>query len=162
MGAEIIEVAGFQDNLVHEYPTKIEDTSTVVVRLSNGAHGIVDNYFDLPDAAAQNTLELHGTKGSIVGRGTIGQDPTGSMYSILQAHETSYDANQVRNTEVQRQDYNLEAAGLYGQMISNFSQCIMEDRQPPIGLADGRHSVAVTLAVYKAVRERRVVSVDEV
>ena len=161
-GAEIVEVVGFQDLLVQEYPTKIEDTSTVLVRFNNGAHGIVDNYFNLPDAAAQNTLELHGTKGSILGRGTIGQDPTGAMCSILQSQETGYDPNQVRNINVEHQDYHLEAAGMYGQMISIFSQCILEDRQPPIGLADGRHGVAVTLAVYKAVNERRIVRVTEV
>jgi predicted dehydrogenase len=162
MGAEIVEVQGFQDTLVQKYPTKIEDTSTLLVRLSNGAHGIVDNYFNLPDAAAQNTLELHGTKGSILGRGTIGQDPTGFMSSILQSDETSYDPNQIRNIDVERQEYHLEATGLYGQMISAFSQCILENRQPPIGLADGRRNVAVTLAAYKAVSERRVVRVDEV
>jgi predicted dehydrogenase len=162
IGAEIVEVTGFQDTLVQQYRTKIEDTSTMLVRLGNGAHGIVDNYFNLPDAAAQNTLELHGTKGTILGRGTIGQDPTGTMHSILQSQETGYDANQVRNVEVQRQDYHLEAAGLYGQMITTLSDCIMDDRQPPIGLADGRRSVAVTLAAYKAVRERRTVRIDEV
>jgi predicted dehydrogenase len=161
-GAKIVEVAGFQDLLVQQYRTRIEDASTLVVRFDNGAHGVVDNYFNLPDAAAQNSLELHGTRGSILGHGTIGQDPTGSMFSILQPEETGYNANQVRNVEVQREDYHLEGIGLYGQMISNFSECILENREPPIGLADGRHSVAVTLAAYKAVQERRVVSLDEV
>lgn len=162
LGAKIVEITGFQDLLVQKYPTRIEDTSTILVRFSNGVHGIVDNYFNLPDAAAQNVLELHGTKGSILARGTIGQDPTGSMFSILQPQETGYHANQIRNIEVERQEYHLEGIGLYGQMISNFSQCILQDEEPPIGLADGRHNVAVTLAAYKAVRERRVVCVQEV
>ena len=85
MDSDIVEVTGFQDLLVHKYPTRIEDTSTIVVRFRNGAHGIIDNYFNIPDAAAQNALELFGTKGSIIARGTIGQDPTGQMFSILQA-----------------------------------------------------------------------------
>ena len=108
MDSDIVEVTGFQDLLVHKYPTKIEDTSTIVVRFRNGAHGIIDNYFNMPDAAAQNALELFGTKGSIIARGTIGQDPTGQMFSILQAQETGYDANQVRNVEANRQEYHLE------------------------------------------------------
>jgi predicted dehydrogenase len=122
----------------------------------------VDNYFNLPDAAAQNALELHGTKGSIIAQGTIGQDPTGKMFSIIQPQETGYDANQVRNVEVEREEYNLKGIGLYGQMIAAFSDCILEDKEPPITLEDGRHSVKVVEATYRAVRERRVVKLDEI
>jgi predicted dehydrogenase len=161
MGAKIVEVTGFQDLLTHKYPTRIEDTSTIIARFSNGAHGIIDNYFNLPDAAAQNSLELHGTKGSIIGQGTIGQDPTGKMFSILQPEETAYSANQVRNVEVQREEYHFEGIGLYGQMIDTFSRCVQENTEPPVTLEDGRHSVEVVDAIYKAVRERRIVKVGE-
>ena len=160
-GGAIIEVAAFQDLLTHAYPTRIEDTSTVLLRFSNGAHGIVDNYFNVPDAAAQDALELYGTKGAIIARGTIGQDPTGNMFSILETQETGYQADQLRNVEVARQEYRLDGIGLYGQMIEALSQCIMEDTEPAIGIKDGRHSVAVTLAAYKAACERRVVRVEE-
>lgn len=162
MGAKIAEVAGFQDLLTHDYPTKIEDASTIILRFSNGAHGIVDNHFNLPDAAAQNTLELHGTKGSIIGQGTIGQDPTGKMFSILQPEETSYDANQVRNVAVKREEYNLEGTGLYGQMIGIFSRCVLEDKNPPVALEDGKHSATVVEAIYRSVKEKRVVRVEEI
>jgi predicted dehydrogenase len=161
MGAKIVEVAGFQDLMTHRYPTRIEDASTIILRLSNGAHGIVDNYFNLPDAAAQNSLELHGTKGSIVGQGTIGQDPTGKMFSILQPREIGYSANQVRNVEVKREEYHMTGIGLYGQMITAFSDCILNDQEPPITLEDGRHSVEVVEAIYRAVKERKVVKLKE-
>lgn len=159
MGTRIVEVAGFQDLMTHAYRTRIEDASTIVLRLSNGAHGIVDNYFNLPDAAAQNSLELHGTRGSLIGQGTVGQDPTGRMFSILQERETGYDANQVRNAEPRREEYRLEGIGLYGQMIEEFSRCIRENREPPITLEDGRHSVRVVDAIYRAVREKKTIPV---
>jgi predicted dehydrogenase len=161
-GAEIVEVVGLQDRLVQDYPTDIEDTSTIIVRLSNGMHGIVDNYFNLPDAAAQNSLELHGTKGAIIAQGTIGQDPTGRMFSVLQAEETGYNANQVRDVPVDRQEYYFTGIGLYGQMAAAFSDAILNDTEPPVTLADGRHSVAVVEAIYRSVAERRVVKVAEV
>jgi predicted dehydrogenase len=160
-GSQITEVAGFQNLLTHAYPTRIEDTSTVLLRFGNGGHGIVDNYFNVPDLAAQNTLELYGTKGALIAHGTIGQDPTGNMFSILQPQETGYSANQLRDVEVSRHEYQLQGIGLYGQMIEALSQCIFGDTEPPIGVEDGRHSVAVTLAAYKAAQERRVVRVDE-
>lgn len=159
MGARIVEVTGFQDLMTHDYPTQVEDASTIVVKFDNGAHGIVDNYFNLPDAAAQNALELHGTKGSIIGQGTIGQDPTGRMFSITQPEETGYDANQVRDTAVSREDYNLEGVGIYGQMMDAFGKCILEDTDSPISIEDGRHSVKLVDAIYKSVRDKTIVSV---
>jgi predicted dehydrogenase len=71
-GGRIVEVCGLQDQITHQYPTKIEDMSTVILRFSNGAHGIVDNYFNVPDAASLNRLEIYGTRGSILAEGTIG------------------------------------------------------------------------------------------
>ena len=52
-----------------------------------------------------------------------------------------------------------EHIGIYGQMITLFTDCILQDRQPPTSLANGRHSVKVVNAIYQAVRERRVVEV---
>ncbi|MDD5597992.1 MAG: Gfo/Idh/MocA family oxidoreductase [Victivallaceae bacterium] len=161
MNAKITEVGGFQDLMTHKYPTPIEDASTIVLRFSNGAHGIVDNYFNLPDATAQNILELHGTRGSIIGQGTIGQDSTGKMFSIIQKKEVGYDANQIRNIEVPKEEYVFEGIGLYGQMLDIFSSCILEDKESPITLEDGRHSVAVVNAIYKAVKEKKIVKVKD-
>jgi predicted dehydrogenase len=158
--SRITEVGGFQDRMTHDYPTDIEDASTIVTRFANGAHGIVDNYFNLPDAAAQNTLELHGTKGSIIGQGTIGQDPSGKMFSILQPMETGYDAAQVRNIEVARQEYELEGIGIYGQMIAAFSEAVLNDTEPPVTFEDARHSVRLVDRIYEAARGKRILPVD--
>lgn len=162
MGTTVSEVAGFQDLLTHSYRTKIEDTSTIVLRFANRAHGIIDNYFNLPDAAAQNSLELHGTKGSIIGRGSIGQDPSGKMFSIIQPQETGYNADQNRAAEAKREEYHLEGKSIYGRMMERFSKCILDDIEPPVTLADGRRSVAVVEAIYKSAAEKRVVAVDEI
>lgn len=158
-GSTIREVAGFQDRMTHAYRTAIEDASTLVVRFANGAHGIVDNYFNLPDASAQNALELHGTRGSILGTGTIGQDPTGSLFSILQDQETGYAANQVRNTGPRRREYHLKGDGIYGRMIKDFMASIRTGREPPVTIEDGRRSVKLVEAIYKAVKTQRVVRI---
>lgn len=160
MDTKVVEVTGLQDQLVQNYPTNVEDTSTIIVRFANGAHGIVDNYYNLPDAAAQNALELHGTKGSIIGQGMVGQDPTGKMFSVIQPQETGYNADQVRDVEVERKDYSLEGVSLYGQMIEGFADAIIENKKPSVGLDVGRHSVKVVDAIYKAIKEKRVVAVD--
>ena len=161
MGTKIQQVFAFQDLLAHDYPTEIEDTSTVTMRFENGAHGIVDNYFNLPDAAAQNSLEIHGTKGSLIGRGTIGQDPTGEMFTIF--HEQgAYDAGQVRDSEPEREEYQLSGKGIYGSLVGRFAHAVADDLEPEISFGDGIHSVKVVQAIYKSAQEGRVVRVDEI
>ena len=161
MGVPVRDVFAFQNRLTHAYPTEVEDTSTVLVRFANNAHGIVDNYFNLPDAAAQNSLEVHGTGGSLIGRGTIGQDPTGEMMTIFH-QQGAYDAGQVRDSEPQRQEYHLEGKGIYGTLMGKFAEAVLSDAEPEISFADGAHSVALVEAIYKSAREGRVVSLEEV
>lgn len=158
MGTKAVEVCGFEDLRTHGYPTRVEDASTVLLRFASGAHGIVDNYFSVPDAASLNRLELYGTGGTILAEGTIGQEPTGSMFSILQP-QARYAADQVRDGAANREEYHLQGKGLYGQMIETFSQCILKGEEPPISMQDGLHSVALVEAIYQSDRERRVVQV---
>lgn len=66
----------------------------------------------------------------------------------------------MRNIEAAREEYHLQGISLYGQMISAMNKSIIEDIEPPVTLEDGRHSVKLVEAIYKAVREKRVVSVD--
>jgi predicted dehydrogenase len=156
--SRVVEVTGFQDQLVQRYPTPVEDSSTVVLRFANGAHGIVDNYYNLPDAAAQNTLELHGTGGSLVAQGTIGQEPTGRMFGIF--HQPGdYEAGQSRPAAPRREEYQLTGRGLYGEMIEQFSDSLLHQPPPPNTLTDGPHSVALVEAIYRANREKRSIAV---
>lgn len=159
VGSQIKEVVGFQDLLVHRYRTPIEDTSTVVVHFENGAHGIVDNYFNVPDDAAQNILEIYGTKGVIMGQRTIGQDASGTMFSIIQPQQSGYDANQVRMKTAEKQVYQLDSIGLYAQMVKTFCQCVLTKSEPPISFKEGKHSVILVDAIYRAVKEKRVISI---
>lgn len=159
LGSRIVDVAGFQEQMVQHYGTGAEDASTVVLRLANGAHGIVDSYFNLPDAAAQNTLEVHGTGGSLLAQGTIGQEPTGRMNGIFHRQD-AYEAGQRRDAAPRREEFQLEGRGIYGQMISQFSQSLLDGQAPPVTVEDGKHSVALIEAIYRAGRERRVVTVE--
>lgn len=159
LGSPIRQVAAFEDQAIHRYATNVEDSSTVLLRFANGAHGIVDNYFNIPDAAAQNTLELHGTAGSILAQGTIGQEPSGRMHSILQSQARNYDASQSREPTATHQDYDLPRVGIYGQMVEAFCRCIREKTRPEVNLEDGRHSVKLVQAIYRAAKEGRVVDV---
>lgn len=64
------------------YATPIEDASTVLLRLTNGAHGIVDTYsiFMMQQLKCVGTSWL---QGSLIAQGTIGQEPWGRCSEFL-------------------------------------------------------------------------------
>ena len=85
MEAKVRSVSCFVDTLIQNYP--VEDSSTVMLKFENGAQGLVDNYFSIPDASSKNILEIYGSKGSVIAYGTIGQMPTGEAVAYLEREE---------------------------------------------------------------------------
>jgi len=157
LGASILEIVGFQSLMTHSYLTRIEDVSTILLRFTNGAHGIVDNYFNLPDGSVRNALEINGTRGALFSTGTIGPEAAGSMSSVLfdNSPPGGADAEPLR-----KEEYQLDCEPLYGQMLRTFTRCIIHDEEPPTTIEDGRRSQVLLATVYKAVRERRVIRLD--
>ncbi|MGQ9553983.1 MAG: Gfo/Idh/MocA family protein [Anaerolineae bacterium] len=155
----IVEVFAFHDNLVQNYD--VEDTSTAIVRFENGAHGIIDNYFNVPDAAAKNFLEVYGTQGSILASGTIGQDPTGNVTSYLAPAGLGYSANQVRDVAagVKTETYQFESVPMYGTMVRLFSEAVEKGGEPPVPAEVGYHNLKVILAIYEAARSGKPVRI---
>jgi predicted dehydrogenase len=160
LDSPIVEVFAFHDRLVHPYD--VEDTSTTVLRFANGAHGIVDNYFNVPDEAAKNLLEVYGTQGSILAQGTIGQDPTGTFTSYLAPQGRGYSANQVRDTHsgVKAETHKYEGIPMYGTIVKLFSQAIEEDGEPPVPAEVGLHNLRVIMAIYEAAHSGRPVKIN--
>jgi len=67
--------------LVHDYP--VEDAATTLLEFASGAQGMVDTFFCLPGAPTR--LEIHGSGGSIVTEGTVGQGAAGRATIYRQA-----------------------------------------------------------------------------
>ena len=88
-------VSCFINNNVHTY--RSEDSAVVSIFFENGAIATVDTYFCIPDNSSKNILELYGSGGSIIARGTIGQGPAGEMTAFLEGESSGYDASQLRN-----------------------------------------------------------------
>ena len=158
-GSRIVEVFAFHDSLVQSYD--VEDTSTAILRFENGAHGIVDNYFNVPDAAAKNFLEVYGSLGTIFASGTIGQDPTGSVTTYLAPPGLAYSADQVRNVsaDVRMEKYELEGVPMYGTMVKLFSEAVEKGGEPPVPAEEGYHNLEVIMALYESARGGRPVRI---
>jgi len=159
MFGKVAEVVGFKGNIVHDY-APVEDTSTVLLRFENGAHGIVDNYFNIPDDASKNRLELYGSKGAIVGEGCIGQDAAGKLEINIQKGDTGYTANQVRTEQSNWTVFEeKQTLGLYAQEIEDFALAVMNGQNPPIDMDHGLMNDKVMLAIYESMNTGRTVKI---
>lgn len=151
-------VSCFTGNLVQDYET--EDTAVVLLDFVSGAKGFVDTLFNVPDAAARNMLEVYGSLGSLVTKGTIGQGSTGSISAILEGEGKGYDAQQQREAGAAEQIIEPEVVNMYEAAIQGFCDAIVNDTEPPVSADDGLWSHKVIEACYESARTGRTVLVE--
>tara|TARA_R110002050_G_scaffold91784_6_gene192531 strand:- start:10583 stop:11626 length:1044 start_codon:yes stop_codon:yes gene_type:complete len=135
----------FINNTVHKY--KSEDSAIVSLFFENGAMATVDTFFCIPDNSSKNILELYGSKGSILAQGTIGQGDSGEMVAWLEDNYAGYDAVQAR-TSGDGIAIMPEPANTYLAEIDEFSQAILENREPKNSAVIGLQSQKVLAACY--------------
>lgn len=139
---------------VHGYA--VEDSAVATLQFANGALGVVDTFFCVPDQASQNRLELYGSRGSVLAQGTIGQGAEGEMTAYLEADAAGYDAGQSRpaagGVPVRPTPVNP-----YRAEIEEFSQAILEGREPAHSAALGLQSQRLLAACYESARRGGVV-----
>ena len=152
--SRVKEVACFTDRLVQDY--QVEDSATCILRFENGAQGIVDNFFNIPDASSKNRLEIYGSKGSLLAEGTIGQSAYGEMIAYLEKEEKGYDAKQKRSNATSEK-VEVQPINMYQSEIEEFSKCIEKDLEPNISGEDGIWSQKVILACYESDKNRKIV-----
>ena len=142
--------------IVHAYP--VEDGAVVTAEFANGALGIVDTFFCIPDESSRNVLELYGSAGSLHASGTIGQGTSGEMVARL-GGGGGYDAGQQR---VPVTDCAIAPApvNMYRAEIEEFSRAVLEGREPANDAAIGVRSQRLLAACYDSARTRRRVEIS--
>jgi len=140
-GEDVREVVSFTDNLAFEY--NVEDTATVLMRFKSGTQGVVDACFSTPDDSVEQRLEIYGTKGSILGSGTISPFPKGELVIHVQGRSGPYE---------------YEPADLYVQEIQHFVSCIEEDKEPICSGTDGLKAQEVMSAAYTSAKQNKVIA----
>ena len=144
----------FINNIVHAY--KSEDNAVVSLLFENGALGSVDTCFCIPDKSSKNFLELYGSRGSILAKGTIGQSPSGEMVAFLENDDAGYDASQVRSSN-EGLLINPTPVNTYLAEIEEFSIAILEKREPLNNAALGLQSQKVMSACYLSAKTRKTI-----
>ena len=151
---QVKSVCCFTNRTVHPYAS--EDSAVVNLRFANGALGVVDTFFCMPDAASQNRLELYGSLGSILAHGTIGQGAQGEMTAFLQQGTSGYDAQQARTADGGLR-INPPPVNPYRAEIEEFGRAIFEKREPSNSAAIGLQSQRVLAACYESAQTDRAI-----
>jgi predicted dehydrogenase len=146
-------VSCFTNRTVHDYAS--EDSAVVSLKFASGALGTVDAFFCMTDEGTQNRLELYGSLGSILAQGTIGQGGHGKMTATLGGNPPGYDAQQARPGGG---GFSIDPppVNTYRAEIEEFSQAILEDREPSNNAALGLQSQRVLAACYESARTGKV------
>ena len=151
---KLTKVSCFINNNTHSYQP--EDSAIVNLFFQNGALATVDAFFCIPDNSSKNILELYGSKGSILARGTIGQGDAGEMFAYLEADDAGYDAQQSRAAadalEIAPTPFNT-----YRAEVEEFSAALLEKRTPANNAEIGLQSQKVLEACYQSARTGRTI-----
>ncbi|MCX5641633.1 MAG: Gfo/Idh/MocA family oxidoreductase [Candidatus Omnitrophica bacterium] len=150
----VAEISCFTGNLVQSYPA--EDSALTTVRFQNGALGMVDSFFSIPDNSSRNFLEVYGSVGSVLAEGTIGQGPAGTARAFVEKEMKGYEADQKR-AQSGGVDLKFPLVNTYQAEIEEFADAILKDRKPVISGEDGLWSQKLVLAAYESARTGRTI-----
>jgi predicted dehydrogenase len=157
---EVEEVFGLWANLNHPY-IEVEDTAVAVVRFRNGALGnIVVSNSQNPGINAR--VSVHGANGASVGVQTDG----GAMFiagSTRIADAAFNDIWTVPGDEQMAAKWKQEDIELFGSIdpmehfhrlqVGDFLSSVLAGRPPAVGADDGRRTVELFTAIYRATRD---------
>ncbi len=144
-------------NGTNTFNYEVEDSCSLLLSFDNKAYGTVDTFFNIPDDAAEQRLEIYGTKGSVLCSGTIGQVEAGKAYLCL-SDQGEYIAQQNR---LNVNKYELEAGfgNIYTKEIEAFSECILNDLPEPIPAEDGLQVQKIIESAYTAAKEKKTIEI---
>lgn len=117
---EIEKTQGYCVNRTFSY--EVEDSAVFVFQTKSGVLGHVDVHFNVPDAVSESKLEIYGSSGCILCKGTLGQEETGVL-KYTYAPQGEYSATQNR-TVAKPQEYFGEKSDLYCKQLRLFRESV--------------------------------------
>ena len=150
-------VSCFINNSIHSY--KSEDSAVATLFFENGAMATVDTLFCIPDSSSKNVLELYGSKGSILAKGTIGQGEAGEMIAYLKDNGSGYDAQQSRQSD-EGLVISSEPVNIYRAEVEEFSRWIVGGSESVLSADVGLHSQRIISACYESAAQGKAVEIQ--
>lgn len=155
-GMRVTQVGSFNENVAFsQYPQyDVEDTSTIMLRMENGAQFVVQTNFNIPDEASKWRLEFFGTKGRLLGDTVIGQNDGGRLNAVFIEENLGYSA-----TQNHADDAGVDLAGDFGNMytrqIESFGDSILKGKPLEVPASDAVHVQKIMELAYRSGKEMK-------
>ncbi len=120
LGEEIADVKAFYSTRTFSY--EVEDGAVIVFKTTGGVLGHIDVNFNVPDKASESKLEIYGSKGYLIGSGTLAQEEKGKLMHLY-SPQGDYSAQQNRDTDKPVQ-YDGADGNLYLKQIQTFCDIV--------------------------------------
>lgn len=154
-GSKVTTVAALNDTIAFKY--NVEDTSSLLLGLENGAHCVVQTNFNIPDEAAKWRLEVFGTKGRLMGDTVIGQNDGGKLNAVCLEQNYAYNSTQDHND-----DEGIDIEGNFGNMytreIESFCNSLLNGEALEVPASDAVHVQRIIEAAYKSSRDKIIIT----
>jgi predicted dehydrogenase len=153
-GSRVVRVAAFIGTKTFSYA--VDDSALVMLELENGALAHVEAFFNIPDDASENRLEIYGTGGCALAAGTIGQTGGGSCY-LVHSNPGAYDKNQSRNGIQEKYRLVWDDANPYTLELESFGDSLVSGNEAEVPACEALRVQQVIECAYTAAREQRTV-----
>lgn len=157
-GSRVCEVSAFNDTVAFDYD--VEDSSTVLLRLKNGAQCVVQTNFNIPDEVSKWRLEFFGTRGRLLGDTVIGQNDGGRLNAVFMQNIPGYSAVQ-NHAELTGTELIGEFGDLYTREVESFADSVLNGRPLKAPASDAAHVQHVIELAYRSSAEHRSFAVDQ-
>ena len=147
LGSKAKDVVAFHDTLTFQY--EVEDSSTVLMRLENGAQCVVQSNFNIPDDAAKWRIEIFGDQGRLIGDTVIGQVDGGTLDAMFLGEQGGYDAQQDKK-DGERERIDVEFGNMYAREVASFSNSILTGAPVEVPASDAIQVQKVMESAYRS------------
>ncbi|NJD04497.1 MAG: Gfo/Idh/MocA family oxidoreductase [Ruminiclostridium sp.] len=146
-GLKAVKVGALTATNTFKY--EVDDSSSTILQLENGAFCYVDANFNIPDAAVKGRLEIYGTKGSLLAEGTISQVEGGKLDVMLSDDSAGYDAQQDRG-EVKPCEVRVDFGNMYTKEIESFSESVLSGKALDVPAEEALQAQRIVEAAYES------------
>ncbi len=153
-GSAVRQVASLCDTQTFRYD--VEDSSSVLLQLENGAQAALQVNFNIPDEAAQWRLEFFGTRGHLMGDSVIGQTDGGHLDALSLPESNGYDAIQAGAAR-KGETITAQFGDLYEREFDSFCQTLLHGAPFAVPASDAVRVQRVVEAAYRSSLEKRFV-----
>ncbi len=155
-GMQVTQVASMNEKIAFPEPQyDVEDTSTLLMRMENGAQFVVQTNFNIPDEASKWRVEFFGTKGRLLGDTMIGQLDGGKLNAVFIDRNVGYSSEQTHND-----DAGVEIQGSFGNLytreIESFSDSILHGKPLEVPASDAVHVQRIMELAYRSGEEMKI------